>query len=93
MQKKYIHNQVISPFAAKYRKIIANDQINFYHLLQQNGIKFFLKKAVAQKPLLHMYYFQNVLYLETINTSASKLLSRFASKHPKTSYCEWSLFH
>ena len=93
-------NEVISPFAAKYRKIIANDQINFYHLLQQNGIKFVLKKAVTQKPFLHMYYFQNVLYLETINTSATELLSLFASKHPKKlllwvvsfSLTEWQSF-
>ena len=41
-------DKVISPFAAKDRKIITNHQLSFYHLLQQNLIKWFLKKKLLK---------------------------------------------
>ena len=37
---------------------------------------------------LHIYYIQNDFYLETVYTSASKLLPLFASKHPTKTVAE-----
>ena len=50
------------------------------------------KKEIAQKQFLHICYFENVFYVETVYIFASKLLLLFPSKHPKKTVTVTGLF-
>ena len=72
-------NQLISPFKQSTVK---------HHKSSDKLLSFFVAKY-----FLHIYYLQNVIYLEIVYTLASTLLSLLHQNILKHCYCEWSLFH